>query len=116
MAFEHSRQPLAPPRIYALRQLRFAFAALMVVSGSLGVGVWGYMHFAHLSLVDAFLNASMILGGMGPVDQLPDNGAKWFAAFYALYSGVALLTTVAVMLTPLVHRVLHTLHLDADER
>ena len=73
------------------------------------------MHFAGYPLVDAFLNASMILGGMGPVGELPNEGAKWFASFYALYSGVALLTTVAVMLTPLVHRLLHTLHIDTGE-
>ncbi|MFN8351389.1 MAG: hypothetical protein U0U25_07990 [Flavobacteriales bacterium] len=115
MKFEHRRQPLATQRTYLLRQLRYGLFALAFVCGSLAIGVAGYMHFAGYPLVDAFLNASMILGGMGPVGELPNEGAKWFASFYALYSGVALLTTVAVMLTPLVHRLLHTLHIDTGE-
>lgn len=115
MKFEHRRQPLATQRTYLLRQLRYGLFAFAFVCGSLAIGVAGYMHFAGYPLVDAFLNASMILGGMGPVGELPNEGAKWFASFYALYSGVALLTTVAVMLTPLVHRVLHTLHMDTEE-
>lgn len=115
MKFEQRRQPLASRRTFLFRQLRYGIAALAFVGGSLGIGVWGYMHFAHFPLADAFLNASMILGGMGPVGELPNEGAKWFASCYALYSGVALLTTVAVMLTPLVHRVLHSLHLDEEQ-
>ncbi len=114
MELEHHRQPLAPVRVYRLRQLKYMAAALIFVALGLGFGVWGYIHFGHLSAVDAFLNASMILGGMGPVDPLPDDSAKLFAAFYALFSGIALLTTVAVILTPMVHRVLHRLHLDED--
>ena len=74
------------------------------------------MGFAHLSLTDAFLNASMILGGMGPVDPLPNDASKWLASFYALYSGVALLTIVATMLAPTVHRLLHILHLDQKDK
>ena len=66
--------------------------------------------------VRAFLNASMILGGMGPVDVLPNAASKWFAAFYALYSGVALLTIVAAMLAPTIHRLLHVLHLDQKDK
>ncbi len=112
---EHHRQPLARPRKYWARQIRFLFAALLFVGFSLSWGTWGYMHFAHLRRVDAFLNASMILGGMGPVDVLQDDRSKLFASFYALYSGIALLTTVAVILTPLVHRFLHRLHLDEKD-
>ncbi len=68
-----------------------------------------------MRFVDALLNASMIMGGMGPVDILQDDGAKVFAALFALYSGIALLTTVAVILTPMVHRLLHRLHLEQKE-
>ena len=115
MKLEHHKQPLATVRTYRLRQLKYVTVALVFVGLSLGIGMWGYMRFGQLSAVDAFLNASMILGGMGPVDALPDDSAKLFAAFYALFSGIALLTTVAVILTPMVHRVLHRLHLDAKD-
>lgn len=115
MKLEHHKEPLAAPKIYWVRQLKFFLVAQIFVGFSLAIGTWGYMHWAHLRLVDAFMNASMILGGMGPVDPLPNDGAKWFASFYALYSGIALLTTVAVILTPLVHRFLHRLHLDEKD-
>jgi hypothetical protein len=113
--FEHRSEPLLTQGRFALRQLRYFMVALLIVAASLGIGVWGYMRFAGLPLVDAFLNASMILGGMGPVDALSNDAAKWFASCYALYSGIALLTTVAVLLAPLVHRMLHALHLEEEE-
>ena len=115
MKLEHKKQPLAPWRTYLLRQVRFVLAAMVLVGASLAIGTWGYIHFAEYDLVDAFLNASMILGGMGPIGDLPCDSAKWFASFYALYSGIALLTTVAVILAPLVHRLLHRLHLDEQD-
>lgn len=114
--FEHRAEPLLKRSRFIRRQLRFALAAAAVVGLSLAIGVWGYMAFAGLGFTDAFLNASMILGGMGPVDPLDTPDAKWFASFYALFSGIALLTTVAVLLAPLLHRMLHALHLDeADD-
>ena len=115
MKLEHRKEPLAAPKTYWVRQLKFFLVAQIFVGFSLAIGTWGYMHLAHLRLVDAFMNASMILGGMGPVDVLPNDSAKWFASFYALFSGIALLTTVAVILTPLVHRFLHRLHLDEKD-
>lgn len=114
--FEHRSRPLVPRSVYILRQLRFFLVAQVFVAASLAVGTWGYMHFAHQSAIDAFLNASMILAGMGPIGDLPNDGAKLFASFYALYSGIALLTTVAVILAPLVHRMLHALHLEDGQR
>jgi hypothetical protein len=113
---EHRRQPLLSRNAFVRRQLRFVLAAMVMVALSLLLGVWGYMRFAHYPLVDAFLNASMILGGMGPVGDLPSDEAKWFASCYALYSGIALLGTVAVILAPVVHRMLHLLHLDDELR
>ncbi|MBK6776021.1 MAG: hypothetical protein IPG74_09345 [Flavobacteriales bacterium] len=112
--FEHRKKPPLSARRFALRQLKFLCAALIFVGASLALGTWGYEHYAGLNRVDAFLNASMILAGMGPVDQLPDNAAKLFASFYALFSGIALLTTVAVILAPLVHRVLHLMHVEDE--
>lgn len=103
-------------RVYSRRQLRYVLAALVLILLSLAIGVAGYMVFAHLDLTDAFLNASMILGGMGPVAPLTDGPAKWFASLYAIYSGVALLSIVASMLTPTIHRLLHKLHLDQQKQ
>jgi len=82
------------------------------VAGSLALGMLGYHLVAGLSWIDALVNASMILTGMGPVDEMSTVGAKLFASFYALFSGVAFLTIVAVLLAPAVHRFLHRFHLD----
>lgn len=110
--YEHRSHPVASKGRFAGRMVRHFAMAMLLVAVSLAIGVWGYMHFAGLAFVDAFLNASMILGGMGPVDLLHTDGAKYFAALYALYSGVTLLSAVAVFLTPVLHRVLHILHLE----
>lgn len=80
----------------------------------MAIGVAGYMEFAQLGFSDAVLNASMVLGGMGPVDPMPNDGAKWFAACYAHYCGVALISIVAAMLAPTIHRLLRKLHLDQE--
>ncbi|MBK7384763.1 MAG: hypothetical protein IPI81_15745 [Flavobacteriales bacterium] len=114
--FEHRSRPLISQRRFAGRLLKYLGYALLLVGLSLALGVWGYMEFGHLRFVDAFLNASMILGGMGPVDVLTTDPAKYFAAFYALYSGITLLGAVAVFLTPVLHRMLHILHLDDNKR
>ena len=81
----------------------------------MGIGVLGYHYFNELSWLDSLLNASMILTGMGPIDAMKNDGAKWFASIYAIFSGVAFLSTVAVFLSPIVHRFLHRLHLDEDK-
>lgn len=111
MRLEHRGQPLAPRGRFLRRVAAYALAAFLLIAVSLLVGTLGYRHLAGLGWVDALLNASMILGGMGPVDTLPGDSAKLFASAYALYSGVALLTTVSLLLAPLVHRVLHRMHL-----
>lgn len=82
---------------------------------SLGIGVVGYHYFFQLTWLDSLLNASMILTGMGPVDKAISDGAKWFSSFYALYSGVAFLTSVAVILSPVIHRFLHKFRIDVEE-
>lgn len=89
--------------------------AFAILVASLAFGVWGYSHFFHLGWVDGLLNASMILGGMGPVDIAPNDGAKLFASFYALYSGVAFLSSLAILFAPVMHRFLHRFHLDVEE-
>ena len=86
--------------------------AILLIGGSLGIGIVGYHLFVGLGWLDALLNASMILTGMGPVDPVTTAGGKLFASAYALFSGVAFLTIVAVLLAPLIHRFLHRFHLE----
>ncbi len=94
--------------------LRRVAGHLVLVLGlgilSLAIGVLGYHGFEHLSYLDAFLNASMLLGGMGPVDMPRTDGGKLFASLYALYSGVVFLFGSTILLAPFVHRLLHKLH------
>jgi hypothetical protein len=111
-AFEHHSQPLLPRKAFVFRMFRFTFYAVAIIAVSLLIGIFGYMRFAHLGLVDAFLNAAMIMGGMGPVSELNSNAAKIFAGIYALYCGMILLIAVGIMLAPLLHRLLHILHLQ----
>ena len=83
--------------------------------GSLALGMAGYMYFEHLPWRDAFLNAAMLLGGMGPVDPPKSDGGKLFAGLYALYAGLLILVTAGVVLAPVLHRLLHRFHW-AEER
>jgi hypothetical protein len=85
-----------------------------VIFLSLGGGILGYHELAHLSWVDTFLNAPMILGGMGPVDVIHGTAAKVFAGFYALFSGIVFLAAAGLLLAPVVHRALHHFHVDQD--
>ena len=109
-------RPLPTRARFALRLGRNFLIAGGVVFAALAMGVIGYHELENQSWIDALLNASMILGGMGPVDEIKTTGGKLFASFYALFSGVAFLTIVAVLMAPLVHRFLHRFHLElADE-
>jgi hypothetical protein len=101
--------------VFARHLFRNLLAALAVLVFSLGIGICGYCYFFHLEFIDGFYNACMILTGMGPINEAPSNAAKLFAGCYAVYSGVAFLTCVAVILGPLVHRFLHQFHLDLEE-
>lgn len=111
---EHRSQPLMPLSQFAGRMALYASFAIVFLCFSLGVGTAGYAYFARLPVVDAFLNASMILTGMGPVDKMETMGGKLFASLYAIYSGVAFLTFCGVLFTPVFHRFLHQFHLDLD--
>ena len=112
--FEHRTKPLLPRKVFALRVLRSLALALGIIGVSLGLGIVGYHFCAGLSWVDALLNAAMILTGMGPVNELHTVAGKLFASFYALFSGVVFITSVAVLLAPAIHRFLHKFHLEAD--
>jgi hypothetical protein len=109
-------QKLAPFPVYARRQLQHAAAAFALVIIALGIGVFGYHWIGQESWIDALLNASMILSGEGPVDRLPTNASKIFASLYALFGGVVFIVTMGLILTPLVHRLLHRLHIEEDRR
>ena len=114
--FEHRHKPLASRAVFAARMARSSALAGVLIAASLGIGVVGYHLFAGLDWIDALLNASMILTGMGPVDPLKTTGAKLFASAYALFSGVAFLTVVGLLMAPVVHRFLHRFHVElADE-
>ena len=111
---EHHKKPLLSRKEFFHRQLRYTGFSLIVLIFSIGIGTAGYHVWGELSWIDAFLNASMILTGMGPVDHLMTNQGKMFAAFYALFSGISFLTFVAVLFAPIYHRFLHKLHLNME--
>lgn len=96
--------------------LGHGLVSLCIIFTSLGIGVVGYHISEGLSWLDALLNASMILGGMGPVSELHTVAGKLFASTYALFSGVAFLATVGILVAPVAHRLLHRLHLEGDNR
>ena len=113
--FEHHKQPLASQSVFAQRMLRFSLFAGGMILFSLGIGILGYHSFESLSWIDSLLNASMILGGMGPVNTLQTDAGKIFASFYALYSGIVLLASVGVLITPIFHRFMHRFHIEIED-
>ncbi|HMK50546.1 MAG TPA: hypothetical protein VK435_10880 [Thermodesulfovibrionales bacterium] len=113
---EHHKKPLLSRKEFLSRQIRYTAFSLLILLSSIGIGTAGYRIYGRLSWIDSFLNASMILTGMGPVDHLETDGGKIFASLYALFSGVAFLTFVAVLSAPVFHRFLHKFHLDSEER
>lgn len=113
--FEHHKQPLASLSEFARRMLRYGLFTAGIILFSLVIGMLGYHYLESLSWIDSLLNASMILGGMGPVNTLQTNAGKIFASFYALYSGIILLASVGVLATPIFHRFMHRFHLELDE-
>ncbi len=92
--------------------MRHILLSACLVFGSLAISVVGYHSFEQLPWIDSLLNASMILGGMGPVTELHTAGGKLFASFYALFSGIVFLVTAGIVIAPIAHRLLHRLHLE----
>ncbi len=113
--FELKNTPLLPIKAFYKRQLLFLIYAAILISISLAIGMIGYHITAGLDWIQSYHNASMILAGMGEIDTMPDKGAKIFSGSYALFSGVVFLSTVAVMFSPLVHRILHMMHLESTK-
>jgi hypothetical protein len=105
-------EPLLPRSKFFLRIVKFTLIAIAIIILSLFLGIIGYMQTEHLSLVDAFLNAAMLMGGMGPVNVLHSESAKVFAGLYALYCGFVVLVSVGIFFTPIFHRILHRFHVE----
>jgi hypothetical protein len=112
--YERRHEALLPRRQFIIRQIRHATATLILISISLLIGILGYHFLAHLGWVDSFLNASMILGGMGPIEPLNNNPAKIFAGCYALFSGLVFLVSAGVLFAPILHRFFHYFHLPTE--
>lgn len=112
--YEKHSQPLASIEVFILRLLRSIFFAICIILIALGIGMLGYHHFEHMSWIDAYINASMILSGMGPVTLLTSNSAKIFAGTYALFSGLVFIAVMGVIFAPILHRLFHKFHLDTD--
>ena len=110
-----ARQPIHSPAEVRVRVAQFTMLATTIIAVSLAAGVWGYHVFLRLGWLDALLNASMILTGMGPVADATTDAAKLFASVYALYSGAIFPAATALVLYPIVHRMLNLLHLARDQ-
>ena len=113
--YEHVSQPVAQLPQYLRRQLRSLAIGAVLVAVALLAGMLGYHRLLALPWIDSFLNASMILAGMGPMAAPVTDAGKIFAGVYALFSGIAVLAIAGVIAAPLVHRFLHRMHADSDD-
>jgi hypothetical protein len=114
--FEHRAQAVIPAPQFAFRLAHSSLVALALIAVSLLLGMIGYRVFEGLSWLDAFLNASMLLGGMGPVNAPLTPGGKLFAGLYALYCGLAVILVAGIILAPMAHRILHRFHMEGRDR
>jgi hypothetical protein len=115
LSFESREEPLLSRSAFARRLARNALAAVALIFVSLLIGMAGYHWFEGMSWMDVYVNAAMILSGMGPMGPLGTSAGKAFAGTYALYSGLALVLTTGLILAPMLHRVMHRFHLQADD-
>lgn len=115
MKLEHRKQKVASLPRFLARVGRYGLVAGILIIISVCIGTIGYHHFGSLKWLDSFHMSSMILTGMGPVADMKTDGAKIFSSFFALYSGVAFLSITAVFFAPIVHRLLHILHVETDD-
>ena len=113
--FEHRSEPLVPRRVFLARMARSGLLGAGLFAVSLLPGMIGYRVLEHLSWLDAYLNAAMLLGGMGPVAVPVTPGGKLFAGCYALYCGLVVIAVAGIVFAPVAHRLLHRFHLEARE-
>ena len=112
--FEHHHEKLLPRNLFLKRLAKYALISLSLVLASLVIGMVGYRVFEGYSWVDSFLNAAMLMGGMGPVGTLHTDAGKLFAGIYALYCGLIELVAIGIFAAPIVHRFLHHFHLESE--
>ena len=115
LMYERRHEQLAPVPVFLKRIIASLLVALGVILIALLIGIGGYHFLAGFNFVDSLLEASMILGGMGPVNQLPNDGAKVFASIYALFSGLILIALMGIILAPVAHRIMHKFHVDEKD-
>ncbi len=115
LRLEHNKHDVLPLNKFLWRLFHYFSISMILIIFSLGIGTLGYYYFGKISRIDAFYNASMILTGMGPVNEMKTDSAKLFSSFYALFSGIVFLSTVAVIFAPIAHRILHILHFNENE-
>jgi hypothetical protein len=113
--FERKHEKLAPVSVFVRRMAASVLLAGLLVASALSLGISGYHWIAGFGWVDSLLEASMILGGMGPVNQLTTKGAKLFASGYALFSGLMFIAVLGIVLAPVTHRLLHKFHIDEED-
>lgn len=114
--FEQKQDQLLPRLKFVQRLLRNLFIGLTLSAISLGIGMWGYHKYESMSWVDSYVNAAMILSGMGPVGELKTTAGKLFAGTYALFSGIVFLVIMAVIFAPVIHRLFHMFHLEETSK
>jgi hypothetical protein len=112
--FEHRSEPLLPAARFFWRAAGFLGLSAAVIGLALGIGVLGYHYLGGLPWIDALVNASMILGGMGPVDLITSHAGKLFVSAYALFSGLLFIGAASLVMTPFVHRIMHKMHVEDD--
>jgi hypothetical protein len=110
--YENKRQKLAPKHVFYKRLFRNALFAFVIMFICLLIGVIGYHYSCDATWLDSLHNASMILSGMGPVIEIKTTSGKWFSSIYALFSGIAFITNIGVLIAPVAHRFFHKLHLE----
>jgi surface polysaccharide O-acyltransferase-like enzyme len=115
-SFERISQPIATRRVFITRMAWSVVVWFGIMLFGLAVGISGYAYFEGMGLVDAYLNAAMILSGMGPVGELHSTAGKVFAGSYAIFSGLVIVIATGVVLAPIIHHVLHVFHVDTDDK
>jgi len=110
--YENKKEPLAPKEVYYSRVIKNLLYTCLFLSVCLMIGIFGYHYTANIGWLDSLHNASMILSGMGPVVEIKTSSGKWFSSFYALFSGVAFITNIGLLLAPIAHRFFHKLHVE----
>ena len=113
--FEHRREPLLPRPLFLWRIFKYGLVSFGLAAVSLLIGIFGYRQLEGMSWLDAFVNAAMILGGMGPVGELHTQAGKLFAGCYALYCGLIVVISMGILIAPVFHRFLHLFHLEVAE-